>query len=88
MFLIKYFILFATAATIIEIMPFFLFSYQPLLRRQIPSTYHQYHRTYGYQAWQDDEFPPLAHSHNFTQPFGHVVLQDQMKTKAFLSSLP
>ena len=47
----KYFILFPTVAMVTEIAIIPPFLQQPLLRRQIRSTHHQYHSVYGNQTW-------------------------------------
>ena len=38
--------------------------------------------------WQDGGLPWLAPSHKVTRPFRHVVLQDHVKTRIIISSLP
>ena len=73
MFLMKYFILFATVPTITERVSFFPFPKQPWLRRQVPSEYHQYqfswlpifyyHINYCYQTWSPGWWHTMRGSH-------------------------
>ena len=62
MLLMKCFIFFPIIAMRTEI----------LLRKKIPSTYHQYHSVYGYQACQGGELPWLVPTHKVNQTFGHA----------------
>ena len=82
----KYSILFATVPTITEI--FFPISIATIVKETISSRNYHYHSGYGYQAWQDGELPWQAPTHKVTQPFGHMVLQDHVKNKTIISSLP
>ena len=58
-----------------------------LTLQSLQTSYFHYRNVYGYQTWQGGDLPWRAPTHNITETFGHVVLQDHVRSQNHHNSI-
>ena len=88
MFLIEYFILFATVAKITKIVSFFPIPIATIVKEKNTFKKSLVRKCLWLPSLAISWITLTGSTHKVTQPFGHVVLQDHEKTRTIIISLP